>query len=100
VRFLRINDIPAGATLAMFCAGPDCPTGIVVRYFKNGASSFSLTRVFGHRTYRPGTRLEGWLLKANAIGVVGRVTVRRHRKPKEEQLCVLPTDTIPHPCPF
>ena len=91
-----VNDVPAGATVAVTCRGGGCPFRSKV--LTNRRGKVSLTRLFRKRTLRPRTVVDVRITAPGRIGKVSRATIRKGKAPALKTLCLPPGATKPERC--
>jgi Ca2+-binding RTX toxin-like protein len=100
VRFTRlvVQGVQAGDKIEIRCSGPGCPFKKKSRVGRAGKPNVSLTALLKKRYLRKGARLDIRVLRANQIGVVRRLTVRKKGKLTAQNLCMNVGSKTPSAC--
>lgn len=100
VRFrrLRVSELRRGDRIRLRCRGRGCAFRRTALRVRRGTAALNLARLFERRFLRPGAVVELRILRANHIGKVHRLRVRRGGAVRSRALCLAVGARRPVPC--
>ncbi len=100
LRLLRVQQMPAGAVIAVRCKGRGCPFKSARRVAKASKRGVAPLEFHGfERFLRSGVTLEILVSKPGEIGEYTRLVVRRGKLPERVDMCLNATGIKPQVCP-
>ena len=100
LRLLTVQQLPAGAQIAVRCRGRGCPLKSAVRLTVSGRRGVAPVEFRGfERFLRSGITLEVLVSKPGQIGEYTRFVIRRGKLPERVDMCLDPAPVKPLVCP-